>query len=76
MHGVDVVKGAHHLNPDVDIIVVTGHASVQTAVECMKYGAVDYVQKPFTGDELEEAVSKWLIRRKTRKSAEPEQTPV
>ena len=66
MNGVDVVKGAHHLNPNIDIIVITGQASIQSAVECMRYGTIDYVEKPFTSEELEEAVATWCIRRKER----------
>ncbi len=66
MDGVDVVKGVNHFAPDVDIIVITGFATIQTAVDCMKYGAVDYVEKPFTEEELIEFVKKSLIRRQDR----------
>lgn len=69
MDGVDVVKGVHHFRPDVDIIVITGHATVQSAVDCMKYGSVDYVEKPFTEEELVEFVKKSIIRRKARLEA-------
>jgi glycine cleavage system H lipoate-binding protein len=55
-----------HLRPDIDVIIITGYASVETAVECMKYGAMDYVQKPFTEDELLEFVKKTLIKRQDR----------
>ena len=70
MNGVDVVKGVQHLNPDPDIVVVTGFASVDTAVNCMKYGAVDYVEKPFTDEELVTFVKNCLIRRQARISGE------
>ena len=70
MSGVDVVKGVHHLRPDIDIVVITGYASVDTAVDCMKYGAVDYVEKPFTGDELLEFTKRSLIRRQERIESE------
>ena len=39
---------------------------METAVECMKFGAMDYVQKPFTEDELLEFVKKIVIKRKDR----------
>ncbi|MCJ7581279.1 MAG: response regulator, partial [Candidatus Aminicenantes bacterium] len=55
-----------HLRPDIDVIVITGYASVESAVETMKYGAMDYVQKPFTEDELLDFVDKALIRRQNR----------
>lgn len=64
MDGVEVVKSAKHMRPDIDIIIITGYATVETAVECMKHGAMDYVQKPFTEGELLEFVKKALIKRK------------
>lgn len=64
MDGVEVVKSVKHMRPDIDAIIITGYATVETAVECMKYGALDYVQKPFTEGELLAFVKKTLIRRK------------
>lgn len=66
MDGVEVVKGVKHLRPDIDVIVITGYASIDTAVETMKHGAVDYIQKPFTEDELISFFNKSLIRRNDR----------
>jgi CheY-like chemotaxis protein len=66
MDGVEVTKSVKHLRPDIDVIIITGYASVETAVETMKYGAMDYVQKPFTEDELLEFVKKTLIKRQDR----------
>jgi len=66
MDGVEVTKAVKHLRPDIDVIVVTGYASIETAVETVKFGAVDYVQKPFTEDELLEFVKTALIKRQDR----------
>lgn len=66
MDGVEVTKSVKHLRPDIDVVIITGYATVETAVECMKYGALDYVQKPFTDDELLAFVKKSLIKRKDR----------
>ena len=66
MDGLEVTKAVKHLRPDIDVIVITGYASIDTAVETMKYGAMDYVQKPFTEDELIAFFNKSLIRRKDR----------
>jgi len=66
MDGVDVCKGVKHLRPDIDVIIITGYATVETAVETMKFGAMDYVQKPFTEDELLAMVKKFIIKRKER----------
>jgi CheY-like chemotaxis protein/glycine cleavage system H lipoate-binding protein len=66
MDGVDVTKSVKHLRPDIDVIIITGYATVETAVECMKFGAMDYVQKPFTEDELLDFANKLLIKREDR----------
>jgi glycine cleavage system H lipoate-binding protein len=66
MDGVDVTKSVKHLRPDIDVIIITGYASVETAVETMKYGAMDYVQKPFTEDELLAFVKKILAKRQDK----------
>ncbi len=66
MDGVEVTKAVKYLRPDIDVVIITGFATVETAVECMKYGAMDYVQKPFTEDELLGFVKKILIMRQDR----------
>ncbi|MBZ0199896.1 MAG: response regulator [Ignavibacteriaceae bacterium] len=74
MDGVEVTKAVKHTRPDIDVIIITGYASVETAVETMKYGAMDYVQKPFTEDELLDFVKKTLIKRqdKIQKQLKPQ----
>lgn len=73
MDGVEVTKSVKYLRPDIDVIIITGYASVETAVETMKYGAMDYVQKPFTEDELIAFVKKALFKRqdKIKKQLKP-----
>jgi CheY-like chemotaxis protein len=73
MDGLEVTKSVKHLRPDIDVVIITGYATVETAVECMKYGAMDYVQKPFTEDELLEFVKKLVIKRedKVKKQLKP-----
>ncbi len=66
MDGVEVTKAVKHIRPDIDVIIITGYATVETAVECMKYGAMDYVEKPFTEDELLEFIKKSLIKREDK----------
>jgi len=66
MSGEDVCKSVKHLRPDIDVIIITGYASVESAVETMKYGAMDYVQKPFTEEELTDLVKKFVIKRHER----------
>lgn len=66
MDGLDVTKAVKHVRPDIDVIMITGYATIQSAVDVMKYGALDYVEKPFTEDELTAFVNKSLIRRQDR----------
>ena len=66
MSGTDVAKSVKHLRPDIDVIIITGYASVETAVECMKHGAMDYVEKPFSEDELRLFTKHALIKRQDR----------
>ncbi len=70
MDGVEVVKGVKHLRPDVDIAVITGYATIESAVETMQHGAMDYVQKPFTAGELVEFARRLLIKRQARLEAQ------
>jgi len=62
--GMEILKRIMESYPDVMVIMITGYSTVQTAVEAMKLGAYDYVPKPFTLEELIEAVSKALDKKK------------
>ncbi len=66
MDGIEVTKAVKHMRPDIDVIIITGYATIESAVETMKYGAMDYVQKPFTEDELLVFTKQCLIKRKER----------
>jgi len=66
MSGTDVAKSVKHLRPDIDVVIITGFATVESAVECMKHGAMDYVEKPFSEDELTVFVKHALIKRQDR----------
>ena len=63
MDGVELTKAVKHLRPDIDVIVITGYASIETAVETVKFGAMAYVEKPFTEDELLDFLETALIKR-------------
>jgi CheY-like chemotaxis protein len=66
MDGLDVTKAVKHLRPDIDVVIITGYATVESAVDAMKFGAMDYVQKPFTADELVDFAERLVIRREDR----------
>jgi diguanylate cyclase (GGDEF)-like protein len=52
MDGVATIEAIRALDPDMEVIVATGYATVETAVACMKKGAYDYIQKPYNFEEL------------------------
>ncbi|MCK5458124.1 MAG: response regulator, partial [Melioribacteraceae bacterium] len=64
--GLEVTKAVKHIRPDIDVVIITGYATVETAVDCMKFGAMDYVEKPFTEDELLAFTKKLLIKREEK----------
>jgi CheY-like chemotaxis protein/glycine cleavage system H lipoate-binding protein len=70
MNGIEVVKAAKHLRPDIDVAVITGYGTIESAVETMQFGAVDYVQKPFTEEELVAIANRLLIKRNARLEAQ------
>lgn len=52
MDGITALKKIKEINSDLNVIIITGYGSIETAVEAMKEGAVDYVTKPFNLKEL------------------------
>src|SRR5688572_32703063 len=60
MTGIELLAEAKRLRPDVPVVLMTEFATVQTAVEAMKLGAYDYIQKPFDGDEIKHLVDRTL----------------
>lgn len=56
MDGMEFLKTVRKEKPDFRVIVMTGYATMRNAIEAMKLGAVDYLSKPFTEDELIAAV--------------------
>ena len=62
--GLDILQNVQKVSPSTEVIVVTGHASAQTAVRAMKEGAFDYITKPIDFDELKIVVSKALEKQK------------
>src|SRR6516225_846461 len=51
-HGLEILQKARELVPPAVVIVITGFGSIETAVEAMKHGAFDYLEKPFKVDQF------------------------
>lgn len=76
MNGMEVLRRFKQTNPEVRVIIITGFASVDTAVESFKLGAFDYVSKPFTPKELTATVKRALEHQKpVRTVVDPLPTP-
>src|SRR5262245_54735033 len=58
MDGLAIVRKAKHDLPDAEVVVITGHGDVKTAVEAIKEGASNYLTKPVDMDELRAIVDK------------------
>jgi len=69
--GLDVLKCAKKINPDVIVIIITGYASVETAISAIKEGAYDYIRKPCKLEEIkivvDNAIDKIRLNRENRK---------
>src|SRR5690242_4247524 len=48
LSGLDVLRTCKELSPDTEVIITTGYAELETVVECVRGGAFDFIQKPFT----------------------------
>lgn len=62
--GMEVLRKVAALRPEVKVIILTAYGAVENAVEAMKLGAVDFIQKPFSPREIRELVSNVLDRKK------------
>ena len=63
MSGIEVLKAIRVLQPQVPIIMITGYSTVDTAVEALKNGAVDYIAKPFTPEHLLAKIAQAIEQR-------------
>jgi two-component system nitrogen regulation response regulator GlnG len=64
MSGIEVLKEIKKLKPDIQVIVITGYGTLKTAIECIRLGAFDYINKPFNVPEIIAVIKKSLTRRK------------
>ncbi len=64
--GIELQRRFHEVDPDMLVIIMTGYASVETAVAALKNGAYDYVTKPLDPDEISHTVEKALAHKRTQ----------
>ncbi|OFW08564.1 MAG: hypothetical protein A3G20_04225 [Acidobacteria bacterium RIFCSPLOWO2_12_FULL_59_11] len=63
MDGLEVMREALRLNPETAVLIITGYATVDTAVRAVRDGAFDYIPKPFSMEQLEVAVDRSVAYR-------------
>lgn len=64
MDGMEVLRQVREIRPEIRVIIITAHGTIESAVEAMKLGAVDFLQKPFAPKEIRELVSNVIDREK------------
>jgi signal transduction histidine kinase len=67
MDGASVLKALKEFDPKLEVIIVTGHASLESAVSCLRRGAYDYLEKPFRMEDVSRLAERALDRRKLSK---------
>jgi PAS domain S-box-containing protein len=70
MNGIEVLRAIKEADASIEVIMMTAHASLQTARDAISYGASEYLLKPFSKKEVEEAIAKALKRRAERTGAQ------
>lgn len=73
MDGISALKEIKNLSPDTEVMLLTAYASIDTARDAMRYGAFDYLMKPFDKDELLNIVRRGLDKRNALHSSKIEQ---
>lgn len=63
MSGVEVLRVAHQVAPDIKVILLTAHGTLDTAVEALRLGAHDYLLKPASAHDILASISRGLARR-------------
>ena len=76
MHGIEFLKRVQKEQPHIIVIVMTAYASVETAVEAMKFGAYNYIKKPFSSEELIEMLDKLKMLHSRDKQRSQLKVPV
>jgi DNA-binding NtrC family response regulator len=67
IEGLELLRRAHRVDPDLPVIVITAFASIESAVGAVKQGAFDYLPKPFSAEQLGVAVDRALRQRELQR---------
>lgn len=75
VNGLNLIKHVRENLKDTEVMMITGYASIEGAVEAVKTGAEEYLAKPFTDKELSQAVKRALKKLKMRRSGQSQSQP-
>lgn len=67
MDGIDILKSVKRDNPDVPVVIISGHGNIEIAVAAIKQGAYDFIEKPFNIDQLLVVVSRAMEASRLRR---------
>src|SRR4029077_791864 len=69
MDGLDVLKALRERSPAIEVIMLTGHGTIDTAIDAIRCGAFDYITKPCPLDELQIRIERAMERRSLKNRA-------
>ena len=67
MDGIDILKAVRRDNPDVPVIIISGHGNIEIAVAAIKQGAYDFIEKPFNIDQLMVVITRAMETSRLRR---------
>ncbi len=67
MDGIDILKSVKRDNPDVPVVIISGHGNIEIAVAAIKQGAYDFIEKPFNIDQLMVVVTRAMETSRLRR---------
>ncbi len=67
LDGIDILKSVHRDNPDIPVVIISGHGNIEIAVAAVKQGAYDFIEKPFNIDQLIVVIGRALEASKLRR---------
>lgn len=76
MNGVELLQKIKQSQPNTVAIMITAYATIKTCVDAMRYGASDYITKPFDMDEIKAVVKRAVVRAAEKAAAEASGSPI
>ncbi|MBC8407390.1 MAG: sigma-54-dependent Fis family transcriptional regulator, partial [Rhodobacteraceae bacterium] len=67
MDGIDILKVAQRDNPEIPVVIISGHGNIEIAVAAIKQGAYDFIEKPFNTDQLLVVINRAMEVSKLRR---------